>query len=219
MVLNGKQLRPANDSTKETETTPINEAIRWGSMCEDHAVATYINGMLCKKFEKTGLWVTRDRNGAAWPGVCPDGIVDSDTVVEIKCPCMGGNPLPYRKVPVLYVPQSQLEMHSINTGKCHFVCGRPRKTVIFLVKRDELFIQDLIQLKGFWSEAQAGKMPTWNTHLDHLKAQAQSTILMTLPSCRSENAMEHKDFDMFWKKDQGTPKRKWLRETASPLQS
>ena len=76
-------------------------------------------------------------------------------------------------------------------------------------KRDEQFIQDLlIQLKGFWSEAQAGKMPTWNTHLDHLKAQAQSTILTTLASCRSENAMEHKDFDMFWKKDQGTPKRK-----------
>lgn len=121
---------------------------------------------------------------------------------------MGGNPLPYRKVPVLYVPQCQLEMHSINTEKCHFVCGTPRKTVIFLVKRDEQFIQDLIQLKGFWSEAQAGKMPTWNTHLDHLKAQAQSTILTTLASCRSENAMEHKDFDMFYEKDHGAPKRK-----------
>ena len=199
MVLYAKQLRPANDSTKETETTLINEAMRWGSMWEDHAVATYINGMPCKKFEKTGLWVTRDRNGAAWLGVSPDGIVDSDTVVEIKCPYMGGNPLPYRKVLVLYVPQYQLEMHSINTEKCHFVCGTPRKTVIFLVKRDEQFIQDLlIQLKGFWSEAQAGKMPTWNTHLDHLRAQAQSTILTTLASCRSENAMEHKDFDMFW---------------------
>ena len=32
MVLNAKQLRPANDSTKDTETTPINEAMRWGSM-------------------------------------------------------------------------------------------------------------------------------------------------------------------------------------------
>ena len=199
MVLYAKQLRPANDSTKETETTPTNEAMKWGPMCEDHAVALYINGMPCIKFEKTGLWVTRDRNGAAWPGVCPDGIVDSDTVAEIKCPYMGGNPLAYRKVPVLYVPQCQLEMHSI----------KPRKTVIFLVKRNEQFIQDLlIQLKGFWSEAQAGKMPTWNTHLDHLKAQAQSTILTTLASCRSENAMEHKYFDMFLKKDQGTPKRK-----------
>lgn len=63
MVLYAKQLRPANDSTKETETTLINEAMRWGSMWEDHAVATYINGMPCKKFEKTGLWVTRDRMG------------------------------------------------------------------------------------------------------------------------------------------------------------
>ena len=127
---------PANDSTKETKTTPVNEAMKWGSMCEDHAVATYINAMPCKKFEKTGLWVTRDRNGAAWLGVSPDGIVDSDTVVEIKCAYMGGNPFPYRKVPVLYVPQCRFE------------------TVIFLVKRDEQFIQDLlIQLQGFWSEA------------------------------------------------------------------
>ena len=205
---------PANDSTNETETMPINEAMKWGSMCEDHAVATYINGMPCKKFEKTGLWVTRDRNGAAWLGVSPDGIVDSDTVVEIKCPYMGGNPFPYRKVPVLYVPQCQLEMYSTNTQKCHFVCWTPRKTVIFLVKRDEQFIKDLlIQLKGFWSEAQAGKIPTWNTHLDHLKAEAQkisnqSTVLTTLTSCRSENAMEHKDFNMFWKNAQGTPTRK-----------
>ena len=63
MVLYAKQLMPANDSTNETETMPINEAMKWGSICEDHAVATYINGMPCKKFEKTGLWVTRDRMG------------------------------------------------------------------------------------------------------------------------------------------------------------
>ena len=49
-----------------------------GINVQDHAVATYINGMPRKKFEKTGLWVTRDRNGAAWLGVSPDGIVDSD---------------------------------------------------------------------------------------------------------------------------------------------
>ena len=60
MVLYAKQLMSTNDSTKETEATPINEAMKWGSMCEDHAVATYINGMSCKKFEKTGLWLTRD---------------------------------------------------------------------------------------------------------------------------------------------------------------
>ena len=63
MVLNAKQLRPANDYTKETETTPINEAMRWGSMCEDHAVATYINGMPCKKFEKNR---TVGNKGSKW---------------------------------------------------------------------------------------------------------------------------------------------------------
>ncbi|KAJ7391222.1 hypothetical protein OS493_019353 [Desmophyllum pertusum] len=33
----------------------INDAMRWGSMCEDHAVATYIHKMPCKMFKKTGL--------------------------------------------------------------------------------------------------------------------------------------------------------------------
>ena len=33
----------------------INDAMRWGSMCEDHAVATYINGMQCTKFDNRTL--------------------------------------------------------------------------------------------------------------------------------------------------------------------
>ena len=30
----------------------MNDAMCWESMCEDHAVATYIKGMPCRKFEK-----------------------------------------------------------------------------------------------------------------------------------------------------------------------
>ena len=105
-------------------------------------------------------------------------------------------------------------MYSTNTEKCHFVCWTPRRTVIYLVKRDEQFIQDLlVQLKGFWNETQSGRVPTWNINLDHLKAKAQkisdqSTLLKTLASCRKENAMEHKYFNLFWKKNEGIPKRK-----------
>ena len=32
-----------------TKDEYMNDAMRWGSMCEDHAVATYINGMQCRK--------------------------------------------------------------------------------------------------------------------------------------------------------------------------
>ena len=63
-------------------------------------IATYINEMQCTEFKRTGLWVTSDKDGSRWLGVSPDGIVDNDTVVEIKCPYIEGNPFPYRKVPI-----------------------------------------------------------------------------------------------------------------------
>ena len=58
-----------------TKDEYMNDAMRWGSMCEDHAVATYINGMQCRKFEKTGLWVTTDEKDLSWLPVSPDGIL------------------------------------------------------------------------------------------------------------------------------------------------
>ena len=210
MMNYAQELMPG--STRKSET--LNDAMQWGTMCEDHAVATYIHGISCTKFKKTGLWITRDKKGAPWLAVSPDGIVDDDTVVEIKCPYMGGNPFPYRKVPLLYIPQCQLEMYATNTEKCHFVCWTPRKTVIYLIKRDEKFLEDLLlQLKSFWNGAQAGKLPTWNMNLELLKQHAQkisdqSLLLKTLPSCRRENAMEHPSFNLFWKKNEVIPKRK-----------
>ena len=192
----------------------MNDAMCWGSMCEDHAVATYIKGMPCRKFEKTGLWVTTDDEGLPWLAVSPDGIIDDDTVVEIKCPFMGGNPFPYRKVPLLYIPQCQLEMYATNTTTCHFVCWTPRRTYIYLIKRNEEFIQELlVHLKSFWNKALAGEIPSWNMNLEFLKTKAQeisdqSILLKPLSSCRKENAMEHSHFNLFWKKNECTPKRK-----------
>ena len=131
-------------------TTEINDAMRLGSMCEDHAIATYVNGMPCKEYKKTGLWSTTDTEGCCWLGVSPDGLVDEDTVVEIKCPYMDGNPFPYRKVPVVYIPQCQLEMYATNRSKCHFVCWTPKRTLVYLIKRDDKFIDEIVtQLKKF----------------------------------------------------------------------
>jgi len=89
---------------------------------------------------------------------------------------MGGNPFPYRKVPLLYVPQCQLEMYATNTKTCHFVCWTPRRTYIYLVKRNDKFIQELFaHLKSFWSQALAGEIPTWNMNLELLKTKATAT--------------------------------------------
>ena len=131
-------------SCQGTKDEYMNDVMRYGSMCEDHAVGTYINGMQCRKFEKTALWVRTDEKGLSWLAVSPDGIIDDDTVLEIKCPFMGGNPFPYRKVPLLYVPRCQLEMYPKDTKTCYFVCWTPRRTYIYLVKRNDKFIQELL---------------------------------------------------------------------------
>lgn len=79
-------------------------------------------------------------------------------------------------------------MYSTNTQKCHFVCWTPRRTVIFLIKRDEQFIQELlVQLKCFWKQTQIGEVLNWNMNLDFLKTKAQnisdqSILLKTLKS-------------------------------------
>lgn len=97
---------------------------------------------------------------------------------------------------------------------CHFVCWTPRRTYIYLVKRNDKFIQELLaHLKSFWSQALAGEIPTWNMNLEFLKTKAhnisdQSKLLKTLSSCRKENAMEHSHFNLFWNKNECTPKHK-----------
>ena len=62
----------------------VNDAMAWGSMCEDHAIATYVSKISCKEYKKTGLWVVSYDKGRKWLGISPDGIVDGEIVVEIK---------------------------------------------------------------------------------------------------------------------------------------
>ena len=154
--------------------TEVNEAMRWGSMCEDHAIATYVNGMSCKKYKKTGLWSTTDTDGCCCLGVSPDGLVDEDIIVEIKGPYMGGNQFPYGKVPVVYIPQCQLGMFATNRSKCHFVCWTPKRTLVYLIKRDDKFIDKLVaQLKIFWQGAMTGNILKSSTSCDNHKATAE----------------------------------------------
>ena len=39
--------------TGGTMNDKLNYAMRWGSMCENHAIATYINEMQCTEFKRT----------------------------------------------------------------------------------------------------------------------------------------------------------------------
>lgn len=127
---------------------------------------------------------------------------------------MDGNPFPYRKVPVVYIPQCQLEMYATNRSKCHFVCWTPKRTLVYLIKRDDKFIDELVtQLKKFWHGAISGNIPKSNPACDNLKTAAEkisdnAKLLRTITSCRKENATEHENFNNFLKQKESIPKRK-----------
>lgn len=122
--------------SNKVESTEVNDAVRWGSMCKDYPIVTYIQHKPCRKFAKTGLSITTDHEGSPWLCVSSNGIVDDDTVIEIKCPYMGGKPFPYRKVPLLHIPQCQLEMYATNTNRRNFVCWTPRRTLFCLLNQE-----------------------------------------------------------------------------------
>ena len=73
----------------------------WGSINEDSALVTYLKSLLGKKTDnvivrETGICLLNDENNQSWLGSSPDGIIEFDgkrkTVLEIKCPFMGGKP-------------------------------------------------------------------------------------------------------------------------------
>ena len=56
------------------------------------------DGMVIKE---TGIWLLKDGDNQEWLGSSPAGLIEQNgilkTVIEIKCPFMGGKPIPYKK--------------------------------------------------------------------------------------------------------------------------
>ena len=76
----------------------------------------------------------KDENNQDWLGSSPDGIIEQDgilkTVIEIKCPYMGGKPIPYKNVCTNHIPQIILEMFCTSTQQCHYVVWTPIGTKV-----------------------------------------------------------------------------------------
>ena len=79
-------------------------------------MATYISKFLSRthprsKASKTGVHIIYDESGIPWLASSPDGLVEIETiadgfgVVEIKCPFMGGKPIPYKNVCANHTPK------------------------------------------------------------------------------------------------------------------
>lgn len=145
------QLRQENGHTVKISVNPEQTskhevlAMKWGTMCEDSAMVTHLFQFLlkrypCSKVSETGVHIVQNGNGVAWLASSPYGLVNIEIhglgVVEIKCPFMGGKPVPYRNVCVNQVPQIMLEMYATKTQWCHYVVWTPVGYVTYLVKRD-----------------------------------------------------------------------------------
>lgn len=48
--------------------------------------------------KETRIWLSQDGDNQEWLGYSPDGLIEHNgilkTVIEIKCPFMGGKPIP-----------------------------------------------------------------------------------------------------------------------------
>jgi len=125
-------------------------------MKEESALVIYLKFFVLTRqrvrvVKETGIWLLK-------VGSSPDCIIEqagiSNIVIEIKCPFMGGKPIPYKTVHVNHIPQIILEMVCTSTQQCHYVFWTPVGTKIFLVERDDAYIELLLNyLNKFWNLA------------------------------------------------------------------
>ena len=105
---------------------------------------------------ETGFW--HDDN----MGASPDGLIDDDGLLEIKCPSLATH-FGYLKagtVPSKYVPQIQMQMFVTGREWCDFVSFCPEypehlRLMIVRCKRDDEYISNMvIEINKFLSEVQ-----------------------------------------------------------------
>ena len=123
-----------------------NAAMEWGTTQEPFARAAYeaLTGMMV---EEVGFV---QHPTIAWAGASPDGLVNDDGLVEIKCPNTATmiDALLTGKVPQKYFIQMQMQMACTKRAWCDYVVFDPRmptKAQLFVkrVPRDDAFIAEM----------------------------------------------------------------------------
>lgn len=130
-------------------------AMSWGTDTEPVARLEY---MLAtgNDVEETGLWL----HDTIKAGASPDGFVNHDGTLEIKCPNSATHleTLKTQQVPKQYFAQVQGQLWITDRKWCDFVSFDPRlpdnaQMVIIRADRDEEFIKELeTELKAFLKE-------------------------------------------------------------------
>ena len=123
-----------------------NDAMQWGTDTEPQARMAYeaFKGVLV---DEMGFI---DHPSIQYFGCSPDGLVDKDGLVEIKCPNSKTHlsTLLNGKIPTKYIPQVQTQMAVMNRQWCDFVSFDPRlpedlQLFVIRVDRDNEYIAKL----------------------------------------------------------------------------
>lgn len=135
-----------------------NASMEWGVQNESIACMMY-EAKRDVLLDKTGFWLHPD---IKWMGVSPDRLVESNGLVEVKCPNTTTH-LDYvfaGKVPNEYVKQVQAQLWVTGREWCDFVSFDPRlpaKNQLFIVRttRDEKLIREMeVEVVRFLAEVE-----------------------------------------------------------------
>lgn len=135
-----------------------NDAMKWGTETEPLARATY--EAATGKFVDEVAMIAHPT--IAMCGASPDGLVDIDGQIEIKCPnsATHAKTLMNKKPDGKYITQMQWQMACTNRTWCDFVSFDPRfpehlQLFVIRVARDEEMIADLEkEIIGFLAEVE-----------------------------------------------------------------
>lgn len=132
--------------TGTVEQGYTNDAMAWGTATEPQARVAYE--------VKTGNFVDQiafvEHDIIEWFGCSPDGLINNDGLIEIKCPNSATHwaTIKDNKPPNKYVIQMQTQMACTNRQWCDFVSFAPRmpeRSQLFVcrVERDQAMIDEI----------------------------------------------------------------------------
>lgn len=121
---------------------------------------------------KTGISVTPKIAVKGWQMASLDGInEDHSVLVEIKCPSDAHHDIAVAgRVPDLYYPQVQHQMHVCNLKKCFYFSFDGFDGVIVEVKKNETYVKQMIEKEwDFYQKIKNKNMPDKYQNLDFNK--------------------------------------------------
>jgi len=133
-----------------------NAAMEWGTATEPMARVAY--EVEKQQFVEQVAFV--DHPSIEWFGCSPDGLVNDDGLIEIKCPNSTTHIeyLTDQKPPARYIPQMQCQMAVTGRQWCDFVSFDPRlpddlQLFVVRLERDQEYIEAMeAEVKKFLSE-------------------------------------------------------------------